>query len=265
LAGDLQQAVQNRDAEHPGVLVKLVRLNKFLAEAGLGSRRKVESLILDGQVTLNGQAVNELSTQVDPAKDKVRVDGKPVAIEAKRVYLLLNKPRQYIVTRQDEFDRKTVYSLLPDFAQTCVSAGRLDRDTEGLLLVTNDGDLVQTLTHPTRKVEKTYRVEADLPLSQRQLAELRDGVVIEGYRTHSAGVFVKSNKPGNVVLKMVIAEGKKRQIRLMLEAVGRKVLNLKRIQIGEIELGKLPVGMWRLCSPAEIRYLMKLKQTRSDA
>lgn len=243
--------------------MKQVRLNKYLAEAGFGSRRKVEELIIDGKVFINDIRVTDLATQVEPDHDKVKVDGKPVETDTQKVYILLNKPRSYVVTRQDEFDRKTIYKLLPDFAQNCVSAGRLDMDSEGLLLVTNDGDLVQDLTHPTKKVEKTYRVEVDQPLYKRQLEDLRTGVVIEGYKTRPAGVFVRSNKPGNVVLKMIISEGKKRQIRLMLEAVGRRVLNLRRIQIGEIELGKLPVGMWRLCSRSEMNYLMSIKQKRS--
>jgi 23S rRNA pseudouridine2605 synthase len=256
----MQQAVQNCYAKHPGVLVKSVRLNKFLAEAGFGSRRKVESLIIDGKVKLNGVKVIELSTQVNPDEDKVEVSGKPVQVEFRKVYLLLNKPKNYVVTKKDEFDRKTVFRLLPDFAQGCSTAGRLDLDSEGLLLITNDGDVIQALTHPTQKVEKVYRVEVDQPLYKKQIEDLRRGVMIEGYKTKTAGVYVKSNRENNVVLKMVITEGKKRQIRLMLEAIGRRVLALKRIQVGEIELGKLPLGMWRLCSKGEIRYLINLKQ-----
>jgi 23S rRNA pseudouridine2605 synthase len=240
--------------------VKTVRLNKFLAESGLGSRRKVEELIIQGKVKLNGEMVVDLSTQVNPHKDKIEVSGKQVKPESKKYYILINKPKNYVVTKKDEFDRKTIYKLLPDFAQNCVSAGRLDLDSEGLILITNDGDVVQALTHPTKKIEKVYRVEVDQPLYKKQLEDLRRGVVIEGYRTRPAGVFVRSNRENNVVLKMVITEGKKRQIRLMLEAVGRSVTALKRVQIGEIELGKLPAGMWRLCSREEVRYLLNLKQ-----
>jgi len=244
--------------------VKTVRINRYLADAGLGSRRKVEELVSSGAVQINGKVATELSTQITPGADEVRVEGRLIHPADKKVYLLLNKPRQYIVTKQDEYDRKTIYKLLPDFAQNCVSAGRLDKDTEGLLLVSNDGDVVQALTHPTKKVEKVYRVEVDYPLSTKQLAQLREGVLIEGYRTQPAGVFVRSNRQGAVVLKMVITEGKKRQIRLMIEAVNRKVLSLKRVQIGEIELGKLPLGMWRECSREEVRYLQNLKQQRSQ-
>jgi 23S rRNA pseudouridine2605 synthase len=240
--------------------VKTVRLNKFLAESGLGSRRKVEELIIQGKVKLNGEMVVDLGTQVNPHKDKIEVSGKQVKPESKKYYILINKPKNYVVTKKDEFDRKTIYKLLPDFAQNCVSAGRLDLDSEGLILITNDGDVVQALTHPTKKIEKVYRVEVDQPLYKKQLEDLRRGVVIEGYRTRPAGVFVRSNRENNVVLKMVITEGKKRQIRLMLEAVGRSVTALKRVQIGEIELGKLPAGMWRLCSREEVRYLLNLKQ-----
>lgn len=244
--------------------MKTVRINRYLADAGLGSRRKVEELVSSGAVQINGKVATELSTQITPGADEVRVEGRLIHPADKKVYLLLNKPRQYIVTKQDEYDRKTIYKLLPDFAQNCVSAGRLDKDTEGLLLVSNDGDVVQALTHPTKKVEKVYRVEVDYPLSTKQLAQLREGVLIEGYRTQPAGVFVRSNRQGAVVLKMVITEGKKRQIRLMIEAVNRKVLSLKRVQIGEIELGKLPLGMWRECSREEVRYLQNLKQQRSQ-
>jgi 23S rRNA pseudouridine2605 synthase len=240
--------------------VKAVRLNKFLAEAGLGSRRKVEELISAGKVQVNGDTVTELGTQVNPGQDKIAVHGKEVKADPVKQYILLNKPKNYVVTKKDEYDRKTVFRLLPDFAQKCSTAGRLDLDSEGLLLVTNDGDVIQALTHPTKKVEKVYRVEVDLPLYKKQIEDLRQGVVIEGYKTKPAGVYVKSNRENNVVLKMVITEGKKRQIRLMLEAVGRKVIALKRIQLGEIELGKLPLGMWRPCSREEIRYLMNLKQ-----
>lgn len=241
-----------------------IRLNKYLAETGLGSRRKVEELITSGRVIINGNKVTDLSTRINSLTDKVEVDGKQVFIEDKKVYILLNKPKNYIVTKQDEFDRKTVYKLLPDFAQICVSAGRLDMDSEGLLLITNDGDVVQALTHPTKKVEKVYRVEVDLPVTKNQLEDLRNGVMIEGYKTKPAGIFIKTNKPGNIVLKVIISEGKKRQVRLMLEAVGRKVINLKRMQIGEIELGKLPLGMWRLCTVNEVKYLNSLKQKRSE-
>jgi len=244
--------------------VKTIRLNKYLAEAGLGSRRKVEELIIKGMVSINGEIITELGTQINPAQDKVAVNGKQVESKTEKIYLLLNKPRNYVVTKHDEFDRKTVYKLLPDFAQVCVSAGRLDLDSEGLLLITNDGDVSQALTHPTKKIEKVYRVEVDKPIYKQQLEDLRRGVDIDGYKTKSAGVFVRSNRDGNVVLKMVITEGKKRQIRLMLEAVGRKVFSLKRIQIGGIELGKLPTGMWRLCTKSEVNYLLSLKQKRRE-
>jgi len=235
-----------------------VRLNKYLASCGLGSRRKVEELILAGKISINGAGVNDLALQVDDNKDLITCEGKPVKSEPQKLYLLLNKPAGYLVTKSDEFDRKTVYKLLPDFAQQCVPAGRLDKDTEGLLLLTNDGDVVQALTHPTKKVEKVYRVQVNSPLTHSQVEELRSGVMVEGYKTRSAGVYIKHNETGNTVLKVVIKEGKKRQIRLMLEAVGRKVLHLKRMQIGEIELGKLPVGMWRLCSGREMSYLRSL-------
>jgi 23S rRNA pseudouridine2605 synthase len=244
--------------------VKTVRLNKYLAECGYGSRRKAEDYITNGRVKVNGITVTELSTVIDPAHDEVVVNGKTIAADEKKLYILLHKPKGYLVTRSDEFDRRTIYKLLPDFAQNCVSAGRLDKDSEGLLLITNDGDVVQALTHPTKKIEKVYRAEIDQPIYREQLDDLRRGVVIEGYRTRSASVYVKSNSYGNVVLKIVITEGKKRQVRLMLEAVDRRVLSLKRLQIGDIELGKLPAGMWRECNAQEVGYLRGLARSFSS-
>jgi len=236
-----------------------IRLNRYLAMAGLGSRRKVEEFITAGQVSVNNQVITDLSLKVEDGKDVVSLAGKPVQLPRKFIYLLLNKPRGYVVTRSDEYKRKTIYQLLPDFAQQCSPAGRLDLDTEGLLLLTNDGAVVQALTHPTRKVTKIYKVEIEQPLTPGQLHALREGVQIEGYLTKPAGIFVKSTKMGRVSLKIAIQEGRKRQIRLMLQAVGSQVISLKRLQIGELELGKLPIGMWRLCSKQEVDYMSKLK------
>lgn len=233
----------------------MVRLNKFLAESGLGSRRKVESLILEGRISVNGKDCRELSTQIDPEKDEVRLDGEAISVRAKFYYLLLNKPRGFVVTRSDEQGRKTVYDLLPEFASSAIYAGRLDKDSEGLLLFTNDGDLVNRLTHPTFKVEKVYKADIDRKLSRNQLELLRTGVEIEGGKTRSAGVFVKAETDSSMTLKVVITEGKKRQIRLMMEAVGAHVRNLKRLQFGPLKLKDLPSGRWRMLTPGEVKAL----------
>ncbi|HRY83899.1 MAG TPA: pseudouridine synthase, partial [Candidatus Cloacimonadota bacterium] len=170
----------------------MTRLNKFLAESGLGSRRKVESLIQEGRISINGSVCRELATRIDPDQDEVRLDGEAIKAREKFYYLILNKPRGFVVTRSDEQGRRTVYDLLPEFAAAAIYAGRLDKDSEGLLLFTNDGDLVNRLTHPTFKVEKVYKADIDRKLSRNQLELLRTGVEIEGGKTRSAGVFVKS-------------------------------------------------------------------------
>ena len=236
----------------------MVRLNKFLAESGLGSRRKVETLIVDGKISVNGEVCTDLATQIDPENDEVRMDGKPVDARTKFYYLILNKPRGYVVTRSDEQGRKTVYDLLPEFASSAIYAGRLDKDSEGLLLFTNDGDLVNRLTHPTFKVEKVYKADIDCKLTRHQLEMLRTGVEIEGGKTRPAGVFVKTETDGSMTLKVIITEGKKRQIRLMVEAVGAHVRNLRRLQFGPLKIKDLPIGRWRMLTPGEVKALKVL-------
>ena len=233
----------------------MTRLNKYLAEAGLGSRRKVETLILEGRVSLNGSVVKELSTSIDPAKDKVCLDNKPVTPAQSHKYIILNKPRGYIVSASDELGRQTIYELLPDFASGFRYAGRLDKNSEGLLLITNDGDMINRLTHPTFKVEKVYKVDVNKRLSKSQLDSLRSGVEIEGGKTRPAGVFVKNQAESSSSLKMVITEGRKRQIRLMIEAVGAKVTGLRRLQFGPLKLKDLPSGRWRFLTEGELKAL----------
>ncbi|HPS39332.1 MAG TPA: pseudouridine synthase [Candidatus Cloacimonadota bacterium] len=233
----------------------MVRLNRFLAEAGLGSRRKVESLITEGKISVNGKVCQDLATQVDPDKDEVIFEGKPVAPRLEFYYLVLNKPTGVVVTRSDEQGRATVYSLLPNFARNAVYAGRLDKNSEGLLLFTNDGDMVNRLTHPTFHVEKVYKAEVSGKLNKFQLDQLRGGVEIEGGKTRPAGIFVNAQTDSSTTLKIVITEGKKRQIRLMVEAVGSKVRHLKRLQFGPLKLKDLPTGSWRMLTPGEIKAL----------
>jgi len=233
----------------------IIRLNRFLAEAGIGSRRKVETLISEGAISVNGQVCRELATKVDPEKDEVTYQNKPVVPRQDFYYLVLNKPVGVVVTRADEQGRATVYSLLPEFARNAVYAGRLDKNSEGLLLFTNNGEMVNKLTHPNFKVEKVYKVEINTRLSKHQLDQLRAGVEIEGGKTRPAGVFVNAQSDGSSQLKVVITEGKKRQIRLMMEAVGAKVRHLKRLQFGPLKLKDLPSGKWRMLTPGEIKAL----------
>ena len=238
----------------------MVRINKYLAICELGSRRKVEELITAGKVSVNNEICNVLSTQVDPEKDIVRVNNRIIKYNENKIFILINKPRGYIVTKKDEFNRKTVYDLLPDFAKSLHPVGRLDYESEGLLLLTNDGDITNRVSHPIYNIEKTYKVIVKGQLDMQKIQTLRDGVKIENYTTQTAKVFLKNYTTEKSELKISIKEGKNRQIRKMIESVGHEVLSLKRLQIGQIKLEKLPVGNWRFLTDREILYL--LKQTK---
>jgi len=242
----------SKTASKPG---KSFRLNRFLADCGLGSRRKTEELISSGLISVNNEICRDLSCQIDPEQDEVRYQDKLLSREEKKIYLMLNKPLGYVVSRKDEYDRKTVYDLLPEHFANLPYAGRLDKNSEGLLLFTNDGVLIKQLTHPSHKVEKSYRVVVDRKLSRSALKQLREGVMIEGGITQSAGVFVKSESEKEMQLKLVIKEGRKRQIRQMIEAVGAKVVSLRRLQFGSLQLKDLPLGRWRPLSRNEITAL----------
>ncbi len=240
------------------------RLNRFLADCGLGSRRKVESLITEGRISINGRICTDLAQRVEPAKDQVSLDGKAVTANQEKQYLILNKPRGYVVSQSDELGRETVYALLPEKSRQLAYAGRLDKNSEGLLLLTNDTALINLLTHPNYKVEKVYKVDIDRPLRKKELDALRRGVEIEGGLTMPAGIYVKSETETSMSLKVVITEGRKRQIRQMMEAVGAKVRSLKRLQFGPLKLKDLPTGRWRKLEPGEVRALFAQKKNLRD-
>lgn len=232
-----------------------LRLNRYLADCGLGSRRKAEQLVLDGKVSINGSVCTDLGVRVDPTRDEVLVDGVAVQPRREFMYLMLNKPRGYVVSQSDELGRQTVYDLIPEGARHLVYAGRLDRNSEGLLLMTDDTAMINGLTHPTFKVEKVYKVVTTGKLTRSQIDDLRKGVKIDGGVTRPAGVFVNEEYEGGMTLKIVISEGRKRQIRQMLEAVGGKVRSLRRLQFGPLMLKDLGLGQWRPLTPGEIRAL----------
>lgn len=244
---------------------KSIRLNRFLADCGLGSRRKVESLITDGLISINGTICRELAQTVDPESDRVRYAGKELTVQEKNIYIILNKPMGYVVSQKDEYSRKTVYDLLPEQFASLPYAGRLDKNSEGLLLFTNNGAMIKHLTHPSGKVEKVYRVWVEPKLRKSAILALRDGVEIEGGKTMSARVNVKSENDASMQLKISITEGRKRQIRHMIEAVGGKVKSLRRVQFGPIILGDLPLGRWRPLLPPELRELQKATQEQKSA
>jgi 23S rRNA pseudouridine2605 synthase len=226
-----------------------MRLNRFLAAAGLGSRRSCEQLIASGVVVVNGHRIDNLATQIAPG-DEVRVKGRPV-YPAVSVSLLLNKPRGYVVTRSDEQGRRTVYDLLESGHGNLFHVGRLDKESEGLLIMTNDGALAQRLAHPSQGIEKEYEVELDKSFDPALIPKLLRGVHIEGGR----GRFESVRTVGPKILRVVLKQGLKRQIRLMLYRLGYEVERLRRVRMGPLSDHKLPPGAWRPLSRKELDLL----------
>ncbi|HBO97554.1 MAG TPA: pseudouridine synthase [Candidatus Omnitrophica bacterium] len=234
-----------------------MRLQVFLSRNGVCSRRKAFDLVMSGHVSVNGRPVVEPSTPVDPDKDKVCVDDKVVAAKA-YTYILFNKPQGCVTTREDRFAEKTVFDLLPSEFRHLVPVGRLDKDTEGLLLLTNDGDLTYRLTHPSFDIDKTYRVRMTGTLEPQDRQALEKGVVIEGRRTAPAKIQDARRAGNNTEFLITIHEGRKRQVRLMVAHVGKKVIYLQRVAQGPLKLGDLKLGHWRELKNQEIQILHKI-------
>ncbi|MGN0570806.1 MAG: pseudouridine synthase [Candidatus Fimenecus sp.] len=232
-----------------------IRLQKYMAEAGIASRRKSEELIAEGKVRVNGK-VAEIGAKINPRTDKVTVAGKKVVKSKKHVYIMLHKPRGFITTMHDEMDRKCVAELIADVPERVYPVGRLDRESEGLLLLTNDGDFANALTHPSKHVPKTYRVTVRPDVTKEQLAAFENGIEIDGKMTLPAEARVLDKQAGRVVLEVVIYEGRNRQIRKMCEALGLEVARLKRTKIGSLKLGMLKPGEYRYLSEEEIHGLL---------
>ena len=231
-----------------------IRLQKFLANAGIASRRKCEELILQGKVSVNGIIITELGTKVDPEKDKVTVDGKNVENKSQKfVYILLNKPIGVVTTAKDQFGRESVLDIVK-VKERVVPVGRLDMYTSGALILTNDGDFVYKLTHPKHEITKTYTVTLVGIIAENEVEQLRRGVEIEDYVTRPAKVkILKIDKEKNISrLEIIIHEGKNRQVRKMCEAVGKKVVALHRSKIGDIGVKDLKIGSWRYLKQSEI-------------
>lgn len=234
-----------------------MRINKYLAESGICSRRAADKLILDGVVKKNGKTC-AIGEDVDVIADKITLDGKPVGIAKNFEYYIMNKPKGYVCTVKDDKDRKTVMELLPKNITRVFPVGRLDYDSEGLLLFTNDGDLAYKLTHPKNEVPKTYLVKTEKPVTDKALAALRSGVVIDGVKTKKCNVsLIETTKKGSR-LNITITEGRNRQIRKMFEAVDNSVDFLKRIKIGDLRLTGLNRGETRKLTKEEINYLLYL-------
>ena len=236
-----------------------IRLQKHLSECGIASRRKAEELIAAGKVKINGH-IAEIGAKVDPKRDKITVRGKAVVPVNEKIYIMLNKPRGYVTTMSDELGRKTVSDLVADAGNRIFPVGRLDRDSEGLLIMTNDGDFANTLTHPSSHVNKTYRVTVKGVAEEEQLLRMKEGIMLDGRKTLPCDCFVAERKPDRTVLIFILNEGRNRQIRRMCEAVGLEVLRLKRTEIAGVKLGMLPQGKWRPLNEREMRRLTSITQ-----
>ncbi len=235
-------------------MAKDVRLQKMLADCGVASRRKAEELIASGRVKVNGK-VAKIGDKVDSKKDRVTVDNKNIVSNVRNVYIMLYKPRGFITTMNDEMDRKCVAELVTNIPERIYPVGRLDRDSEGMLLMTNDGSFANAMTHPSMHIPKTYRVTVRPSITEDQITALTAGMIIDGRKTAPAQVNVVLQEPGRVVLEMVLYEGRNRQIRNMCEQLGLEVARLKRVACGPVKLGMLQPGDYRRLTVEEVKKL----------
>ena len=233
-----------------------MRLQKYLAQCNVASRRAAERLITDGRISVNGAVVTELGTKVCDG-DVVALDGIPVVQEKKKYYIMLNKPAGFVTTASDENGRSTVLDLVDDISARVYPVGRLDINTEGLLLLSNDGDFTLRVTHPKHKLDKVYRAVLSGIPNHYELQKLERGVYIDGKKTAPAKAELISADRTNALVELTIHEGRNRQVRKMFESIGYKVIYLQRVAIGNIVLGNLPLGKWRHLNPNEVKYLMR--------
>ncbi len=232
-----------------------IRLQKYLSQCAVASRRKSEELILAGKVKVNGKIAG-LGDKIDPKYDTVTVCGKKIVASKKHYYIMLHKPRGFITTMEDEMGRKCVAQLVKDVGARVYPVGRLDKDSEGLLIMTNDGDFANHMTHPSKHVPKTYRVTVRPNVTEEQLLAFNEGIEIDGRKTAPADAHIIDKSDNRVVLEIVLREGRNRQIRRMCEELGLEVARLKRTHIGSLKLGMLPQGQWRNLTEDEVHKLM---------
>jgi len=235
----------------------LIRLNKFLAQAGVASRRKADQMIEESRIKVNGKVVDRLGYKIDDEKDRVEVDGRQVKKEKGLIYLMLNKPRGYLVTLKDSFQRPTIMELVPALKKRVFPVGRLDNDSEGLLLLTNDGELASRLTHPSYEIRKTYLVKIQGSPEPSKLSRLERGIDLDGQKTAPAKIVLLARSASKSLLRVEIHEGKKREVRRMFEAIGHRVLELKRVGFASLRLGRLKRGEWRFLTRKEVDSLKK--------
>lgn len=233
-----------------------MRLNKFIAASGITSRRKADELIKNGDISINGIQITELGTEV-LENDIVTYKGKVINEESSKIYIMLNKPAKYLSSVSDDRDRKTVVDIVKErYSERLYPVGRLDYDTEGLLILTNDGEITNKLTHPRHHVKKTYFVKTDKAITAQAISNLENGVIIDDYMTKQAKV--DFNPKNNNQCEITIGEGKNRQVRKMFASQGLEVIYLKRISMGNLKLGSLPIGKIRDLTKEEVEYLKSI-------
>lgn len=233
----------------------MVRLQKFLADSGVASRRASEQFILNGRVAVNGEIIRLLGTKIDPAQDRVSVDGKPIRPKRK-LYLALNKPRGFVCSRDDERGRRTIYELIPKEWDNLYSVGRLDFASEGLLFLTNDGEFSLRLTHPRYGVRKKYVVAVEGKVENEILQRFVHGIFHEGEKLKAEKARAISVTNSQSIIELELAEGKNREVRRLFESQGFAVKRLERVQIGKIKIGELKIGKWRTLTESEIKSLL---------
>jgi len=238
--------------------LSLERIQKILAKAGIASRREAERMVIEGRVMVNGRIIDTLGFKADPSKDHIKVDGKRLTRFEPKATLLLNKPRGYLSTVKDPQGRPTVMDLLEKVKRRIYPVGRLDFDAEGLLILTNDGDLAYLLTHPRFSIPRTYWVKVGGVLDEKKLAKLKKGVMLENGKARVISYRILHQGEKNSWIRVVVTEGRNRLVKRMFSAIGHSVLKLKRVEFGPIQLGDLPIGQFRYLTSEEVENLKKL-------
>lgn len=238
--------------------ITLIRLQKYLALSGVASRRTAEKMIQEGHVRVNGVLITEMGVQVDETRDQVTVDGALVHPEEEKHYIAYNKPIGEVTTVSDPEGRATVMDKFRDYPVRLFPVGRLDYDSEGLLLLTNDGEVMNHLLHPSREVDKVYWVKASNQVTDEEISRLRRGVLVDGSLTSPAHVRLIRREAFDTVLLVTIHEGRNRQVRKMISAIGHQVVHLRRVGFGPVSLGDLPLGYWRPLTETEIKKIREI-------
>ncbi|MGD8538995.1 MAG: pseudouridine synthase [Candidatus Aminicenantes bacterium] len=229
-----------------------MRLNKFLAQAGVASRREADRMITEGRISVNDTVIEELGIQIDPLKDFIRVDGKRVRLDRADIYILLNKPAGYLVTLEDPFKRPTILELLPKLKKRVFPVGRLDLNSEGLLLITNNGELANRLMHPRYGIKKVYEVKTKGIPTRKSLQKLERGIYLDGKKRAPAHLTHLGSESRSARIRIELTEGRKREVRRMFDAIGHTLFSLKRINYAGIGIGTLKKGEWRYLTPSEV-------------